>query len=140
MVAAMNGFIQIESIEGNGTTVSVSVPQKAADNTPCMKVENRENLCIACYLKPEKYKIPAVRDYYNAAISHMVRETGLSIHRVFAPEEMKKLIGAYRLTHLFIGKEEYTENASYFEELDKAIEIIVVWLRTRASVRLRTTG
>lgn len=129
LVAAMEGFIQIESSLGNGTTVSVSIPQKIADDSPSMAVTNRADLCLACYLRPEKYEVPEVRDYYNEMISHMVQGLDISLHRVFNLDELKKLVSMYQLTHLFIGKEEYEEyeeSKSYFECLDEKIEVIVV--------------
>ncbi|MCH5268846.1 MAG: response regulator [Lachnospiraceae bacterium] len=126
MVSAMNGFMQIESTEGKGTTVSLSIPQKIADKSPCIELNKPDDLCMACYLRQEKYGVPEVRDYYNTMISHMVRELGLTIYRVFYLDELKKLISMYQLTHLVIGKEEYEEAASYYEELDKEIEVIVV--------------
>ncbi|MCH5256503.1 MAG: response regulator [Lachnospiraceae bacterium] len=126
MVSAMNGFIRLESEDGRGTTVSVSIPQKVVDAAPSMEVQNRDELCIALYLKPEKYEIPEIRDYYNATITHLVQGLDLTVHRVFDSEELKKLIGMYQLTHLVIGKEEYEENASYFEKTDNDMEIVVV--------------
>ncbi|MCH5268908.1 MAG: response regulator [Lachnospiraceae bacterium] len=126
MVAAMEGFMQIESTEGNGTTVSVSIPQKVADTTPSIVIANPEKLCVGCYLLPEKYATPEVREYYNTVISHMVQELNITIHRVFRIEELKKLVAMYQLTHLLIAREEYEENASYFETLESDMEVIVV--------------
>lgn len=126
MVSEMEGFIQIESEEGNGTTVSVSIPQKVADASPAMTVENRSDLCMACFLRLEKFKVPEVRKYYDEMISHLVHGLDISLHRVFDMEELKRLIGIYQLTHLFIGREEYEESRFYFEGLDKKIKVIVV--------------
>lgn len=126
MVSAMEGFIQIESTEGKGTTVSVSIPQKVSDEAPGMVVENREDLCLACYLRTEKYEIPEIRDYYNEMIAHMVQGLDIPLHRVSSMEELEKLTSVYRLTHLFMGKEEYEENKSYFEELAQSIKVTVV--------------
>jgi len=126
MAAAMEGFIQIESAVGSGTTVSVSIPQKIAEDSPCMSVADRAGLCLGCYLRPEKYEVPEVRDYYNEMISHMICGLDLSLHRVFNLDEMKELTARYRLTHLFIGTEEYVESQSYFESLDESMEVIVV--------------
>lgn len=126
MVAAMEGFIQIESTVGSGTTVSVSIPQKIAEDTPALSVANRAELCLACYLKPEKYEVPEVRDYYNELITHIICGLDISLHRVFNPDEMKELTARYQLTHLFIGKEEYEESRSYFEDLNESMKVIVV--------------
>lgn len=126
MTTAMEGFLQIESKEEDGTTVSVSIPQKVADALPCMSITNRESLCLGCYLRPEKYAVPEVRNYYNETITHMVRGLDLVLHRVFNLEELEKLVSMYQLTHLFIGKEEYEENKEYFERADKNTEIVVI--------------
>ena len=126
MVSAMEGFIQIESMVGKGTTVSVSIPQKVSDGAPGMVVENRENLCLACYLRPEKYEVPEVRDYYDEMISHLVQGLDMPLHRVSDMDELRKLTSVYQLTHLFIGREEYEENKSYFEDLTQKIKVIVV--------------
>lgn len=126
MVSAMEGFIQIESTVGEGTTVSLSIPQKVSNEAPAMVVDNREELCLACYLRPEKYEVPEIRDYYNEMISHIVQELDILVHRVFNMDELEKLVSLYQLTHLFIGKEEYEENKSYFEDLVQNIKVIVV--------------
>lgn len=126
MVTAMNGFMQIESKEDSGTTVSISIPQKIADDSTSIVIENREDLCLACYLIPEKYEVPEVRDYYNATLSHMVRELDVTLRRVFTLDELKKLASMYQLTHLLIGREEYEESPSYFDSLTQETEVIVV--------------
>lgn len=126
MTTAMEGFLQIESVEEDGTTVSVSIPQKVADASPCLSVADRESLCLGCYLRPEKYEVPEVRNYYNETITHMVRGLDLVLHRVFNLEELAKLVSVYQLTHLFIGKEEYEEDKKYFERFDTNTEIVVI--------------
>ncbi|MCH5281178.1 MAG: response regulator, partial [Lachnospiraceae bacterium] len=126
MVSAMDGFIRLESAEESGTTVSVSIPQKVVDAAPSMVVQNRNDLCVAIYLKPEKYKVPAIRDYYNATITHLVQGLDLMVHRVLDSEELKKLVDMYQLTHLIIGREEYEEDAAYYEELGKSIDVVLV--------------
>ena len=126
MVAALEGFIHIDSTLGKGTTVSVSIPQKVLDAAPGMVIEKRENLCLACYLRPEKYEVPEVRDYYNDMISHMVQGLDVLLHRISNMEELKKLVSMYELTHLFIGKDEYEENRCYFEDMGEKIKVIVV--------------
>ncbi|MGN0166815.1 MAG: response regulator [Acetatifactor sp.] len=126
MVSAMKGFMQIESTVGSGTTVSVSIPQKVEDEAPAMAITNRKNLCLACFLMPEKYEVPEVRDYYNDMISHMVQKLDMPLHRISNMEELIRLTSMYQLTHLFIAKEEYEENQSYFENSEQNMAVIVV--------------
>lgn len=126
LVSAMEGFMRIESTMNSGTTVFISVPQKVADGEPIMMVNNRESLCLACFLQPERYEVPKVREYYNELITNLVRGLDIPLHRVFHLDELKKLNAGYRLTHLFLGSDEYEESREYFENLDENTEIVVI--------------
>lgn len=125
LVSAMEGFLRIESTVGKGTTVSVSIPQKVSDGAPGIVVENREALCPACYLSPENYEVPEVRDFYNTMISHMVQGLDMPLHRVSSMDELEKVTSMYQLTHLFVGRTEYEEHKSFLEELAQNIKVIV---------------
>lgn len=126
MVSSMKGFMQIHSEVEKGTTVDISIPQKIADETPGMVVENRDKLCLACYLRQEKYKVAEVRNYYNDTISHLAAGLDLCIHRVFDLEELKKLTSIYQLTHLLIGADEYGEDPDFYEQLAQRTQVVVV--------------
>ena len=126
MVTVMEGFMQVDSNLNDGTTVTVSIPQAVADAAPGMVLENRASLSLACYVRPEKYEIPKVREYYNEMISHLVTGLDVPLHRVSDLEELKKLVSVYRLTHLFVGREEYEESRQFLDSLDQDVEIIVV--------------
>lgn len=126
MVSAMEGFIQIKSTVEKGTTVFISIPQKVSDGTPSMVINNRKELCLVCYLRPEKYEVPEIREYYNEMISHMIQRLDSSLHRVSNMDELEELTSLYQVTHLFIGREEYEEDISYFENLGENAKVIVV--------------
>ncbi len=126
LTTAMEGFMRIESKMGTGTEVMISIPQKISDETSCMSVTNRAELCLACYLKSEKYEVPEVRDYFDSAIAHIIQGLDLSLHRISSREELKRLISLYRLTHLFIGQAEYMEDEAYYEELTMQMKVVVV--------------
>ncbi|MGN0339276.1 MAG: response regulator [Lachnospira sp.] len=126
MVSAMEGFIQIESTVDIGTTVSVSIPQKVANEAPSLAVDKRDELCLACYLKAEKYKVPEVRSFYDQMISHLVGGLGITLYRIYNSEEMKRFMSTYKITHLFLGKEEYEENKSYIESIDHNMRVVVI--------------
>lgn len=126
MVAAMGGFVQMQSEPGEGTRVFVSIPQKVVDTAPSMTVADRDTLCLACYLRPEKYEVTEVRGYYDELINHLVCGLDVKLHRVFEKNELQRLVAIYQLTHLIIGQEEYEENSGYFERLDRNVQVIVV--------------
>lgn len=126
LVAAMEGFIQVESVVGKGTTISISIPQQVVDASSNVTLRNKEELFLACFLKPEKYTIPEVRTYYNEMIASLVSGLDIPLRRISTIEELGQLVSKYQLTHLFVGKEEYLEHASELEQIDQNTEIIVV--------------
>lgn len=126
LVAAMEGFIQVSSTVGKGTTVKISIPQKVADPASHMTVKNKEQLFLACFLEPEKYEIPEVRTFYNETISGLVRGLDLTLRMVSSIDELKQLVSKYQLTHLFIGKEEFFGYRDYFDTMEADTQVIVV--------------
>lgn len=134
LASSMGGFVHVKSRESDGTDVTVSIPQKVADGNRCMTVENPGELCLACYLKPEKYRVPKIRKYYDEAISHIASGLDITVHRVFSMDEMEKLASAYRLTHLFLAEEEYEENPDWFEGIGREMQVVMV---CRPGYRLR---
>lgn len=125
LVAAMEGFIQIESTYGKGTTVSISIPQSVAESKSSITINNKEELCVACYINTEKYTNPQIRDFYNDMITHMDKELDVNLHRTSQFEELKKIVDVYKLTHIFTAKEEYENNRKYFDELAEKMNVIV---------------
>ncbi|MCR4807694.1 MAG: response regulator [Lachnospiraceae bacterium] len=125
-VASMGGFMTMESKEGVGTTVRVSIPQKVIDRESCMSLSNRENLCLGAYLHFDKYPDPNVREYYNRMVSNIVHGLGTQMHRVDNIENLKRLVASVRLTHLFIAEEEYGTDPAYIDELAKDMIVVII--------------
>ena len=125
-VRALGGFLIIKSRPGEGTTVSISIPQQISDERPCMSVLNREKVCLGGYLNIGKFQDPHVREYYNSMILNVVQGLGTPMHRVGSVEDLKELNRKVRLTHLFVGKEEYDSAPEYLEELSRNMMVIVV--------------
>ena len=113
MVRVMNGFMRIESEEGRGTTVTVSIPQQVVEEDMEQPLIDSKNLCVACFLMTEKYEVPQVREYYNKMIAHMVKQFDIPLHRVTNRDELEQLLEMTPVTHLFVGEEEYQANKNY---------------------------
>ena len=126
MVAAMEGFVHVESQLDKGTTVTVSIPQKIVEEAPGMSVSDPSGLCLACYLMPEKYKVPEVRKFYDEMISHIAVGLDVTVHRAYRQDELEHLVSMYRLTHLFLAREEYEKDPDYFEKLGRDMVVAVV--------------
>ena len=125
-VASLGGFIILKSKPGEGTTVHVSLPQKVVDETSCMTLAHRDELCIGAFLHFDKFAHPAVREYYNNMVRNIVKGLGVQMHRVDNAANLKKLRDSVSLTHLFVAAEEYDSAQELLEEMAKDTLIVVV--------------
>ena len=130
-VAAMNGFMDIQSKRGVGTTVKVSIPQSVEDNSKCMSVRNRESVAVGGFLGFMTTGNIGVREFYMDMISNIVAGLYVPFHRIQSKSELEKLLLASHISHLFIGTGEYLENREYIEELSKTIKIAIILDRNK---------
>lgn len=124
--SALGGFMVIESKQGEGTSVRVSIPQKVVDSTSCISSASRDDLCIGAFLNFEKYTRPEVREYYNNAVMNIAKGLNVQLHRVDNAVNLKKLINTAGLTHLFAGDEEYRANTELIRSCADKMKVIVV--------------
>lgn len=125
-VRALGGFMMIDSDPGKGTSVRVSVPQRVTDGQNCMSLKDPGALNLAGFLNIRKFQNPYVREFYNAMILNAVHGLGATMHRVDNLEDLKKLDAGLRLTHLFVGVEEYQSAPDYLEGLAGRMKVILV--------------
>ena len=131
-VSAMNGFMDIQSRRGVGTTVKVSIPQAVEDNSKCMSVRNRENISVGGFLGFMTTGNIGVREFYMDMISNIVAGLYVPFHRIQSRSELEKLLKVSNISHLFVGTGEYLENREYIEELSKTIKVAVVLDRNKS--------
>ena len=124
--ASLGGFIRVSSKPGEGTTVTVSLPQKVVDPVSCMSISKPEKLCLGAFLHLDKYANPNVREYYNMMIHNIVKGFGVQMHRVDHVANLKKLLASVKLTHLFIAEEEYATAPELIESIAQEIITVVV--------------
>ena len=125
-VSILGGFMTISSKKDVGTTVHVSIPQKVIDPASCMSVSNPGRLCLGAFLQFEKYPNPQVREYYNSMVMNIVKGLGVQMHRVNNAENLRLLTRSVKITHLFVGEEEYCSDIELMEELAKEMIVVVV--------------
>lgn len=126
LLTAMGGFIHFESTERQGLHAHIVIPQGVTDSQPCITLNQPDQLCIACYFKPEKYTCDEVREYYDGLISNLVGGLGINGYQTHNFEGLMKLQRSRPLTHVFIAQAEYQENPAYYEELAASLQVIVI--------------
>ncbi len=72
LLNAMGGFIHFDSMGQQGLHAHIVIPQGVTDEQPCIVLNHADQLCIACYFKPEKYSCDEVREYYDGLILNLV--------------------------------------------------------------------
>ncbi|MCI8637713.1 MAG: response regulator [Coprococcus sp.] len=126
LLHAMGGFVHFDSKGQEGLEAHISIPQGVADDTPSITLSNADQLCIACYFRPEKYSSDEVRRYYDKLILRLVEGLGIEGYQAHNFEGLQKLQRSHDLTHVFIAQAEYEENCSYYEELADTLRVVVI--------------
>ena len=126
LLTAMGGFLHFSSNEQQGLSAHIVLPQGVADERPCITLNHPEQLCIACYFKPEKYTCDEVREYYDGLIQSLVHGLGVKGFQVHNFEGLLKVQHSHALTHVFITQAEYEENPAYYEEQAETLRVVVI--------------
>lgn len=126
LLHSMGGFVYFASEKQEGLQVHITIPQGVANDTPGIIIPKVEQLCIACYFKPERYSSDEVRKYYDKMIFHLVDGLGIEGYQVHNFEGLLKIKSEHKLSHIFLAQAEYMENVSYYEDLAKSIRVVVI--------------
>ena len=131
----MGGFVTIDS-EGQGTTVRFSVPQGVVDASHCLSVNPGFDGRIVFFIKPEKYAVPEVREFYQQMAVNLAASLDVKLYSVSEKDELEKMREKLPVSHVFMGQEEYEEEKAYFDDLAKQGCTVVV----SSSERENTVG
>ncbi|MBO4374223.1 MAG: response regulator [Lachnospiraceae bacterium] len=123
---SMGGFVRIESEKRNGTTIRVTVPQKVVDGTPCLALRDSFDGAVLFHVRPDKYKVPGLRDFYREMASNLAKGIRVPLYAAETVYEVERLKEKLKVSHVFMGQEEYEENKGYFEELAKEDIVVAV--------------
>ncbi|MCR5685479.1 MAG: response regulator [Lachnospiraceae bacterium] len=125
-VKTLGGFMIINSEQGKGTKVKVSIPQEVIDPSKCMSLSTKDDINGGAFLRFGKFSNLQVREFYNVMVKHIVQGLGVVMRWVETPDKLRELTDNVKLTHLFVGEEEYTENARLIENLAKRMVVAVI--------------
>ena len=126
MVHAMEGFVRIESVVGEGTRVHVSIPQLVQNSAHCMNIRRAADLKIAFFQRTDKFEAAEVLQYYLQMIGHIVTAFNLDVRRFTSLADCKEMLEKEAFTHLFVPDEEYGEDPAYFDALCNSVHVVLV--------------
>ena len=118
-VHKMGGFVHITSQRGAGTTVRLTIPQKVADPAPCLSLKEGFGRDIIFYIKPEKYRVPAIREFHKTMAVHLAAGLKVRLYSASDKEELKRLFSDLSVSHIFTGEEEYLADHEMLDLLAK---------------------
>ncbi len=125
-VRALGGFITVDSKEGEGTRVHISIPQEIIGDSPCMTLKNSENMMIGTFFKYSRFENPVVRDYYDNVIKNLTADFKLTVHRIDSIEDLGLMMQHQQFTHILTSDLEYSENIDKMDELAEKLVVIIV--------------
>lgn len=117
---AMDGFVSIDSEKDHGTSIRISVAQEVVDASPCLSLDAEEEIRIAFYMNPGKFKVTKLREFYTDTATNLAKGLGVNLFSVSALSELKTTLKEENISYVFMGEEEYLAAPAYFDELAKS--------------------
>ncbi len=113
----MKGFVSLESNPGAGTIVRVSIVQEVVDPNPCIAVDSGRFLGVAFHVLAEKLDDFRVGGAYEMMATNLAAGLRLNLYSAPSLDELKRLLKTGKITHVFMGVDEYEQAPDFFEEL-----------------------
>lgn len=126
LIDAMGGFINVSSKVGVGSEFRFVVPLEVSDGHPFITIKDPEKIHAAFFIDMDKLYTPRVSEEYYSLISELKTELDADFELFDSLQTLKRAVSEKKYTHIFIGREEYAEARSFFEELSESTDIIVV--------------
>ncbi|MCI8508016.1 MAG: response regulator [Lachnospiraceae bacterium] len=126
LVETMHGTIKIYSEYGEGTTIVADIPQRIADSAPFLTLKGNEDIKVALYVDGEQENTKGI-PYYKLVNRHIWEELKISYRTIHSFEEVLKVVEEGKMTHIFMGVAEYTDQRNYFDQISGDIKVFVVF-------------
>ena len=126
LVTKMGGFINVSSVYREGSVFSFVIPLKVSDNTPFISVNEPEKLNAAVYIDFSKFKLASIERQYTALMNEMSYQLHVEMQHTPDFDELLKWMDSRKITHCFIGKEEYIAHKDYFIDIASKVNVTIV--------------
>lgn len=120
LLTIMHGDISVESVYGEGSTFSFTVPQKIIDAEPSLSVSEKSRIHAAGYLRNK---------YANAQIAKDMERLGIEYHELESSnvlEYLNEKAGALENFYLFIPNVDFDEDIQAFVSAHEQMNVVVI--------------
>lgn len=126
LVTAMGGFIQVNSEYGKGSEFRFTVPLKTKSREPFLSLRNPDTVFVACYVERYKFKEQLQRKEFDFLWDTISENLGIRNVLCTRFEELQSRVERGRITHVFLGKEEYLGHKEFFHNIAEKVQVIIV--------------
>ena len=126
LLTQMGGTINVSSVYGQGSVFSFEIPLKISDARPFISVNKPEKLYAAVFIDFDKIENSVVKKQYTTLMNEISSLLGVKMVHTVSLSELKTTISERKITHCFIGKEEYIENKDYFDKISLELNVSLI--------------
>ncbi len=126
LITQMGGTINVSSVYGQGSVFSFEIPLKISDARPFISVNEPEKLYAAVFIDFEKIENSVVKKQYTTLMNEISSLLGVKMVHTVSLSELKTTISEHKISHCFIGKEEYIENKDYFDKISLELNVSLI--------------
>lgn len=126
LITQMGGFISVKSEYGSGSEFRFVIPLKVKDERPFITIKEPENIHAAGCFGPDEQS-----GKYEELFCEMCGKLHIDFC-TFGGTEALRQADLKKITHAFVGKEEYLRDEEYFAEIAQKVSVFVIQDRTDA--------
>lgn len=132
IVTKMGGFINVSSQYGEGSEFRFVIPMKVADPKPFVSVAHPENHKVAFFTDLSKMDNKTVSREYADLLRNLSTAINVEIQGYASISSLQSNFEEEKYTHVFVGRDEYMANKTYFDRISKETQIVLVQDRLNA--------
>ncbi|MBQ9142562.1 MAG: response regulator [Lachnospiraceae bacterium] len=132
LVNNMGGFVSVRSKYGKGSAFKFVVPLGVADEKPLGIVKEAEKIFALAYFELDKFHDDRIKSEYEKLISEISEQLHIRFVRCDTFEEFQREMDSQRVTHVFLGREEFIAHREYCETKQEQAQMMVIQDRVNA--------
>jgi len=126
LVKKMGGYINVTSKYGEGSTFSFVIPLKVSDERPFITIKNPDQLSVGIFIDFRKLESDVVVKHYKLLVKEMSEQLKVKVEYISKFNKLAEYVEEKKITHCFIGKEEFIQNKDYFAYISTKVSVTII--------------